>query len=50
VVLLLNLAYVPDSVIRGLPDFKNGWQVHFKSGMLKFRSDFEERTGKTWKF
>jgi hypothetical protein len=31
--ILLYLAYIPDSVIKGLSSFEPGWQVKFKQGM-----------------
>jgi len=29
VILLLNIACVPDSVIKGIPDFNEGWSRQF---------------------
>lgn len=50
VVLLLNLAYIPDSVIMKIPDFKAGWNYKFRELMDEYKADFEKTTGQPWKF
>jgi hypothetical protein len=50
VMLLLNLAYVPDTVIGQLDSFKAGWQVRFQGLMDAEKEAFEKDTGKKWRF
>lgn len=38
VILLLNLAYVPDDVIKKLVDFNPGWSIKFKALMEEYHS------------
>jgi len=50
IVVLLNLAYVPDYVIQKIPDFKAGWNIKFRDAVADFKADFEQRTGNKWDF
>ena len=51
VVVLLNLAYIPDWVIQH-PDmhFRPGWSMTFKSLMDQYKANWEEEHGKKWTF
>lgn len=33
VIILLKLAYIPDSIVKGIADFKAGWSDRFKADM-----------------
>ena len=48
--ILLNLGYIPDSVIRHVDFSKYGWSDHFKEGMQNFKKDFEKEHGRSWEF
>jgi len=37
--ILLNLAYIPDSVVKQI-DFKPGWQKKFKAAMDNYKQEF----------
>ena len=43
VMFLLNLAYVPDSVIRQLPSFEHGWQKKLKQLMDQEQAEFSQK-------
>ena len=49
VVILLNVAYIPDEVARKI-HFKPGWQQQFKRDMEEFKKHFTKNTGRTWEF
>lgn len=47
VLLLLNLAYIPDEIAKQF-DFSPGFSERFVSKMKKYKQDFEARTGSKW--
>lgn len=49
VMFLLNLAYVPDDVIRSLEDFKPGWQEKLTNLMKENQATFTEKHSE-WRF
>ena len=50
IMVLLNLAYIPDDVIKQIPDFRPGWQVKFKQLMDDWKANFEQEHGRKWEF
>lgn len=50
VMILLNLAYIPDSIIRHVDFSKYGWSDHFREGMEGFKRVFESEHGRKWEF
>lgn len=50
VMILLNLAYIPDSIIRHVDFSKYGWSDHFREGMEDFKRVFESEHGRKWEF
>jgi len=46
VMILLNLAVIPDEVVRKM-DLKAGWQKRFKGLMNDYKANFQ---GMTWKY
>lgn len=49
VLLLLNLAYIPDSVAKNL-HFECGWSINFKELMIDFQKKWELDQELTWEF
>ena len=49
VMILLNLSYIPDEVIKYI-DFMPGWQQRFKANMQVFKQNFEATYGRKWEF
>ena len=49
VVILLNLSYIPDDVVKFI-DFQPGWQERFKMHMMAYRRYFEEIYERQWVF
>lgn len=49
VMILLNLGYIPDQVVRKI-DFVPGWQVKFLENMNQYKKEFEQKYGKKWTF
>ena len=47
VMILLNLAYIPDSVVKEI-EFVPGWQRIFKQNMDKYKKEFLDNFGKEW--
>ena len=47
VMILLNLAYIPDSVVKQI-DFKPGWQKKFKAAMDNYKQEFWSTHNKPW--
>ena len=45
VMLLLNLAVIPDEVVQKI-DFKRGWQKRFKNNMKRYKKSFPVK----WKY
>lgn len=47
IVVLLNLAYIPDKIVKSTKDdeftFEPGWQFHFKNRMQNFKDDFDKK-------
>jgi len=39
IVVLLNLAFIPDDVIKGIKSFENGWSFNFCEAMKKYYLD-----------
>jgi hypothetical protein len=50
VMILLQLAYIPDVVIHDVDFTKHGWSLEFKARMNKYKEDFEKEHGAAWKF
>ena len=46
VMILLNLAYIPDSVILNIKDFEPGWQRKFKQAMNDHKEAFNQKVAK----
>jgi len=47
IMLLLNLSFIPDSVIGKLEDFKHGWQAKF----LQLMDDYKQQNYEgSWRF
>ena len=49
VMILLNLAYIPDEVVHKI-HFNEGWSLEFKEHMDKFKKDWEEKHGYPWEY
>lgn len=49
VMILLNLAYIPDEVVKKI-NFKPGWQKVFKQNMDEFKAHFKQTHGRKWTF
>ena len=51
VIVLLNLAYIPDTVVKQLGKYKfePGWSHKFRKLMKKYKQEFEEFTAE-WKY
>ena len=47
VMILLNLAYIPDGVLNNT-DFSSDWSYKFKVNMENFKKDFEDTHKKEW--
>ena len=47
VMILLNLAYIPDGVLKNT-DFGSDWSYKFKVNMENFKKDFEDTHKKEW--
>ena len=47
VVILLNLAMIPDEVVRKI-DFKPGWQLRFKDNMQQYKNEFKLKNDIEW--
>ena len=43
IMVLLNLAYIPDEVIRKIQDFEPGWSTKFKQGMTDYKNNFNQK-------
>lgn len=40
IMVLLNLAYIPDNVILNIKDFEPGWSTRFKQAMIDYKNNF----------
>ena len=40
IMVLLNLAYIPDNVIMNMQDFEPGWSTRFKQAMTDHKNNF----------
>jgi len=47
IMLLLNLSFIPDDVIKRMDNFKQGWQIQFKQHMDDWK---QEKFQGEWKF
>lgn len=47
IMILLNLAYIPDSVAKEL-EFSPGWSKKFHEDMNKYKKNWSEKHGKEW--
>lgn len=50
VMILLQLAYIPDVVIHDVDFTKAGWSYQFKERMDQFKEDFKTEHGAEWTF
>jgi hypothetical protein len=48
VMILLNLGYIPDSIIKQVDFSKYGWSDHFREAMVNFKIAFEKNHGREW--
>lgn len=46
VILLLNIAYIPDDVVRSINFHKHGWSKTFKKSMEDHKMEFNKKKGK----
>lgn len=49
VMILLNLAYIPDEVVHKI-NFRPGWSREFKRNMDEYKAKFARETGRKWEF
>jgi hypothetical protein len=49
IMILLNLSYIPDEVVR-LIDFEPGWSKRFHKHMDAFKELFERKYERKWEF
>lgn len=49
VMILLNLSYIPDDVIRHI-DFEPGWQRRFHGAMRGYKEFFQQQMRRPWKY
>ena len=49
VMILLNLGYIPDSVVHKI-HFKQGWGQQFFRDMADFKEEYAQKNGKEWSF
>lgn len=47
--ILINLAYIPDDVVKKI-NFKPGWHEEFLKNMNEYKANYKRDTGKTWEF
>lgn len=48
VMILLNLAYIPDVVLKYTDFFDSDWSYQFKVNMESFKKDFKDKNKKKW--
>ena len=46
--ILLNLAYIPDVVLKYTDFFDSDWSYQFKVNMESFKKDFKDKNKKKW--
>ena len=46
IMVLLNLAYIPDDVIHKTIDFEPGWSTKFREAMSEYKEDFNQKVEK----
>ena len=46
IMILLNLAYIPDDVVQQIQDFEPGWSTRFKQSMTDYKNNFNLKVEK----
>jgi hypothetical protein len=50
VLIIMNLAFLPDEVVKKIDFTKEQWSVKFKQNMEDYNKHYMERTGKEWEW